>query len=93
MVNGREMMLATIILIISIVVFIIAYVVLAYPVEYVVDALLDSYPSSASNGDVSEIRPTMLLIPYFLVAAFAGGIFLLFVWFFAMAHKHEYEQD
>jgi hypothetical protein len=91
--NGKEMILATIILIISIVVFIIAYITLAYPVEYTVDALLDAYPSSPSNGDVSEIRSTMLTIPYFLVAAFAIGIFLLFVWYFAMAHKYEYEQD
>ena len=89
----REMMLATIILIISIVVFIVAYVVLAYPVEYTVDALLDAYPSSPSNGDVSEIRPAMLSIPFFLAAAFIIGIGLLFVWFFAMAHKREYEQD
>jgi len=93
MVNGREMILATIILVISITVFIIGYIVLAYPVEYVVDALLDSYPSGGSSGDVSEIRPTMLTIPYFLAAAFVIGIFLLFVWYFAMAHKYEHEQD
>lgn len=91
--NGKEMMLATIILIVSIVVFVIGYVVLAYPIEYVTDALLDSYPSSPSNGDVSEIRNTMLSIPYFLAAAFGAGIILLFLWFFAIAHKYEYERD
>jgi len=87
------MFLATIILIISIVVFIIGYVVLSWPVEYLVDALIDSYPSSPSNGDVSEIAPSLLTIPYFLAAAFIVGIFLLFVWFWAMAHKYEEEQD
>ena len=91
--NGKEMLLALIILIIGVVTFIICYVVLAYPVEYTVDALLDCYPSSPSNGDVSEIRPTMLSIPYFLAGAFVIAIFLLFVWFFAMAHKYEEEQD
>jgi hypothetical protein len=91
--NGKEMLLATIILIIGVSTFIICYIVLAWPVEYVVDALIDSYPSSPTNGDVSEIRPSLLTIPYFLVAAFVVGIFLLFVWFFAMAHKYEEEQD
>jgi predicted membrane protein len=91
--NGKQMLLATIILIIGVVVFIISYIVLAWPVEYVVDSLIKCYPSSPSNGDVSEIRPSLLTIPYFLTAAFVIGIFLLFVWYFAMAHKYEEEQD
>jgi hypothetical protein len=91
--NVKQMIVATAILIISIVVFIIAYVVLSCPVEYTVDALLDAYPSSPSNGDVSEIENTMLTIPYMLAGAFIIGIGLLFVWYFAMAHKYEEEQD
>jgi hypothetical protein len=89
----RHMILATGVLIIMIAVFVICAICLFWPMEYTIDALIDGYPSGDVCGDVSEIRDTMISIPYFLAAAFIGAIILLFIWYFGYAHKFEYEQD
>ena len=94
--NGRNMILATIIVIVSVISFIIGYVCLVWPMAYVTDALIDAYPTdpnmTAIVGTVDEIRGPMISLNYFLAAAFIVGIALTFVWYWVYAHKRENEQ-
>jgi len=84
-----RMIMATVILIVSCCVFIFSYAVVVMPLEYVTDALIDL----ANTLGISEINSTLGSFPYFLAGALVVGILLMFVWFFAYAHKEEYEQD
>lgn len=84
-----RMIVATVTLIVGISVFIFAYAVSVLPLEYVIDALVDL----SNTMGISEINPTLVSFPYFLAAAVVIGVLLLFVWYFAIAHKEEYEQD
>ena len=83
-----RMITATVILIVMITVFIFSYAVSVMPLEYVIDALVDL----SNTLGISEIVPTLVSFPYFLAGAVVVGVLLMFVWYFAMAHKEEYEQ-
>lgn len=84
-----RMIMATVILIVMCSIFIFSYAVTVLPLEYVIDALMDL----ANTLGISEINNTLGSFPYFLAGAVVVGILLMFVWFFAYAHKEEYEQD
>lgn len=81
----KRMVIGVVILIISIATMIMSYFIMVWPVEYIIDALLPLTPV--------EHQPTMISLPYFLLASLVIGIFLSFVWLWAYAHKKEYEQD
>ena len=84
-----RMIVATIILIVTISVFIFSYAVSVMPIEYIVDALMDL---SVILGIDGQINGTLGSLPYFLAGAVIIGVLLMFVWYFSMAHKEEYEQ-
>ena len=84
-----RMIVATIMLITGICIFIFSYAVSVLPLEYVIDALVDL----SNTLGISEINSTLVSFPYFLAGAVVIGVLLLFVWYFSIAHKEEYEQD
>ena len=89
----KRMMAAIVITCVSVAVFLISYAVLAWPLEYIVDGLIDVYPSIPNTGhSISEFNNVMISLVYFFAAAVLIGIILLFVWLFAFAHKKEFEQ-
>ena len=83
-----RMIVATTTLIVMIAVFIFSYAISVMPLEYVIDALVDL----SNTLGISEIVPTLVSFPYFLAGAVVIGVLLMFVWYFAVAHKEEYEQ-
>lgn len=87
----RRMLYGVVILIVLVSVFFISYAVIVLPMEYTIDALIDSYPTGMEYESV--FKNDVLTIPYYFVGAICVGIILLFVWFFSLAQKKEYEQD
>lgn len=86
-------MAAIVITCVSVAVFLISYAVVSWPLEYVVDGLIDVYPSIPNTGhSISEFNNVMKSLVYFFAAALITGIFLLFVWLFTFAHKKEFEK-
>jgi len=89
----KRMVLAVIIATISIAVFIITYSVISWPLEYVVDALIDIYPSIPNTGHSTEDATNILLtLPFFLAMSVVIAIASMLIWLFAYAHKKEYER-
>lgn len=89
----KRMIIAVVISILLITVFIITYSVVVWPLEYVVDGLLDVYPSIPNTGVTpAEATNTLNTLPMFLAGALVVGIASVFIWLFAFAHKKEYEK-
>jgi hypothetical protein len=89
------MLAATLILIVTSSVFIISASVTFIPLEYTIDPLVDSYDSLAENNswdDSDNVNNLMIMLPYYLAGGVVFGIFLLVLWYFAYAHKKEYER-
>lgn len=82
-----RMIIATVFLIVTIAGGWFAYSVIVLPLEYTTDALVD-----IDMADVNEIDPILKNLPYFLAAAYVVFVILVFIWYFAVAHKYEYER-
>lgn len=92
---GIRMVIATVVLIVTCASFIVAYAVVSLPLEYNTDILGDAYDDIASEqgwDDAEETKNNINMGPWFLAGAVVTGIFLMFVWFIAYAHKDEYEK-
>ena len=89
----KRMLIAVIIVTVSVATFIMSYAIIAWPLEYVVDSLLDIYPSIPNTGHtVSEASAVLKTLPYFLAMAVVIAISLLFIWLFVFSQKKEYER-
>jgi len=91
----KRMLAATLIIIVTSAVFAISYSITSIPLEYTIDPLIDSYDSLAENNswdDSDDVNNLMLMFPYFLAGGVFFGVFLLVIWYFAYAHKKEYER-
>jgi hypothetical protein len=91
-----RMIIATVILILTVSVSWITYAIVVIPLEYTTDALQDSYTEISDDmgwDDSDDMNNSLGALPYFL----AGGVVILtvlmFIWYFAVAHKKEYEHD
>jgi len=89
----KRMIIAVVIATVSIATFIITYAIISWSLEYVIDALLDIYPSIPNTGHTTEEAKNVLLtLPFFLAMAVVIAIGSMFIWLFAYAHKKEYEK-
>jgi hypothetical protein len=91
----KNMMLATVILIVTITVFAVSYAIVSLPLEYITDPLVNTYDSLAENNswdDSDEVTNVLTMNPYFLAGGTVFGVLLLVVWYFAYAHKKEHER-
>lgn len=73
--------------------FIIGYSVFVWPLEYIIDGLLDVYPSIPNPGhSVSEATNILTSLVWFFAIAVVFGILMIVVWMYAYAHKEEQER-
>lgn len=91
-----RMIIATVILILTISVAWITYAIVVIPLEYTTDALQDSYTKISDDmgwDDADEVNRGLGSFVYFLAAGVVFLTVLMILWYFAVAHKKEYEQD
>lgn len=83
-----RLIVATVLLIVSVISGVFAYAVMVMPLEYTIDALVD-----VDRADVNEVDDTLKSLPFYYAAVIVVFVILLFAWFFAVAHKYEYERE
>ena len=91
-----RMIIATVILILTVAVAWVTYAVVVVPLEYTTDVLQDSYTEISDDmgwDDTDEVNSGLGSLVYFLAAGVVFLTVLMFLWYFAVAHKKEYEQD
>ena len=91
----KRMLIGVVILIVTTLIFLMSYAIVSIPLEYIIDPLDNSYQSLAENNswnDATEMQNNLYMLPYYLAGGVLIGIILMVLWFFAYAHKKEYER-
>lgn len=94
--NYSRMIFATVILILTIAVSWMTYAIVVVPMEYTADALQDAYTVVSDDmgwDDTERVNDGIGAIVWVFAAGVITLTVLMFVWYFAMAHKKEYEHE